>query len=122
MLASNVAFLQSYERRCKAVRGAKERKYWNDVTVDMMSDEERAGEKWVRHRPSYRSELFNRFIDKLDCRAANGERARFPRDLGSPRSKNPPTCAKKWMLCQTANIQENGRPSPELFSSCDSSS
>ena len=38
------------------------------------------------------------------------------------RSKNPPTCAKKWMLCQTANIQENGRPSPELFSSCDSSS
>ena len=39
----NIISLQSYERRLKAVRGAKEQKYWRDVTVKMMSDEERDG-------------------------------------------------------------------------------
>ena len=117
-------FLQAYERRCKAVRGSKEQKYWKDITVEMMSDEERVGEKWVRHRPSYRSDLFNRFIDKLDGRATTIDRARFPRDAGSPRVKHPPQCAKQWMLSQTTveEIEENECNSgAELFSNGDSS-
>ena len=76
-------------------------KYWNDATVEMMSDGERAGEKWVRHRPSYRSDCLNRFLEKLDGRASTVDRARFPRDIGSPRVKNPPPCAKQWMLSIT---------------------
>ena len=46
-------WLQSYERRSKAIRGQKEQKYWGAVTVEMISDEEREGEKWIRHRPLY---------------------------------------------------------------------
>ena len=72
----------------------------------MMSDGERAGEKWVRHRPSYCSDFLNRFLEKLDGRASTVDRARFPRDIGSPRVKNPPPCAKQWMLSITT-VEEN---------------
>ena len=90
-----------------------------------MSDEERVGEKWVRHHPSYRLYLFNQFIDNLDGHATIFDRAKFPKDVGSPRMKNPPQCAKQWMLSQTTveEIEENERKSDaELFSSNDSSS
>lgn len=58
--------LQSYERRSKAVRGQKEQRYWGAVTVEIMSDGECEGEKWILHCPLYQSNVFNRFIDKLD--------------------------------------------------------
>ena len=92
-----------------------------------MSDEERAGEKWVRHRPSYRSDLFNKFIETLDSRAGTSDRARFPRDTGSPREKQPPLTAKQWMLCRQDTEHDDGRNSSvhnisaELFTSDDSS-
>ena len=85
----------------------------------MMSDEERAGEKWVRHRPSYRSDLFNRFIDKLDGQAGTLDRARFPRDIGSPRAKQTPASAKQWMLSRETQ-EDTHNSSAELFTSDDS--
>ena len=52
------------------MKQGKEAKFWNDVTVDMMSDEEKRGEVYVRHQPTYRSDTLNAFIRKLDERSA----------------------------------------------------
>ena len=86
-----------------------------------MSDEEKVGQKWVRHRPSYRSDLFNRFIEKLDSRVTVADRARFPREVGSPRIKNPPSSAKQWMLSSETTVEDVQDSTTELFSSGDSS-
>ena len=86
-----------------------------------MSDEERDGEKWIRHRPSYRSDMFNHFIDKLDSRAQDLNRAQFPRNIGSPRIKSIPPTASKWMLCENCAEEEEDVESPVLFSSSASS-
>ena len=87
------------------------------MTVEMMSDEEKVGDTWVRHRPSYRSDLFNHFLDKLDSRASDKNRARFPRDVGSPREKDVPSSARKWMLCSNMSTEQDEPESPSLFSS-----
>ena len=81
------------------------------MTVKMMSDEDRDGGKWVRHRPAYRSDLLNQFIEKLDSHAGtlSMDRARFPRDMGSPRQTEIPSCAKRWML----NTEERPAENPE---------
>ena len=60
----------------------------------MMSDEEREGEKWLRHCPAYRSDLFNKFGDKLNSHAVSVNRAHFPRDVGSPRQAGIPSSVK----------------------------
>ena len=49
----------AFDRRSKFVKKGKEAKFWNDVTVDMMSDEEKRGELYVRHQPTYRSNTLN---------------------------------------------------------------
>ena len=74
----------------------KERKYWGEVTPDMMSDEEKVGDKYIRHPPSYRSDRLNRFIQKLDSRLEStpSGHARHTRLLGSPVEKEPPVRAK----------------------------
>ena len=77
------------------MRGAEEQK---DVSVDMMSDEERSGEKCICHRPSYCSSMFNQLIDKLDSRAVSDSRAPFPYVIGFPRETVPPSSAKLWVL------------------------
>lgn len=84
------------------LKGSKEEQYWKDFTPDMMSEEERVGDKYVRHPPSYRSKKASRFIDKLDARlSSTSDRARFNRVIGSPRNRPAPLRAKKW----TINIQ-----------------
>ena len=60
----------------------------------MMSDEEKVGEKLIRHPPSHRSELFTKFIRKLDNRCSSFTHARFPREVGSPALKGPPANCK----------------------------
>ena len=94
--------------------------------MEVKSDEEKVGDKWIHHPPSYRSELFSRFIEKLYSRASD---ARFPRDIGSPRQKEAPSSAKAWMLAHstmnasTSSVPSDGREaendneSEELFSS-----
>ena len=107
--------IQSYERRSKVLRGDRERKFWSDVTPEMMSDEERVADKWIRHPPSYRSDKFTRFIAKLDSRTVNDKHARFPRDLGSPRNMDVPPQAKDWMINQSSS-EAAPYESEELFS------
>ena len=46
----------------------KEGELWADVTPDMMSEEEKDGDVYIRHQPSYRSNTLNKFIKKLDQR------------------------------------------------------
>ena len=88
------------------LKGSKEEQYWKDFTPDMMSEEERVGDKYVRHPPSYRSEKAKKFIEKLDgrLRSRTSERARFNRTLGSPRKLVPPHKAKKWTICVQSTI------------------
>lgn len=94
------AFLQAYERRARVVRPGKEATYWADVTADMMSDEERVGDKYIQHTPSYRSDKLNSFIKTLDKRAGKKGKshARFHREQGSPRKQPIPQNAKPWMV------------------------
>jgi len=82
------------------VRKGKETKFWADVTADMMSEEERVGDVYVRHPPHYRSEKLNKFIRKLDERASKKSKshARFSRKEGSPRKLPIPKHAKQWMI------------------------
>ena len=47
--------LQSYERRGKEIKSAKEAKQWQLITPEMMSDEELVGEEYTRHPPTERS-------------------------------------------------------------------
>ena len=67
----------------------------------MMSDEEENGEGFVRHPPSYRSEVLNNFIAKLDSRYDKTQQKTQPRKkrvLGSPVKKAVPHNAKNWLL------------------------
>ena len=47
--------LQSFKRHGKQVKAPKEAQYWSDITADMMLDEEKQGDVYIRHPPSYRS-------------------------------------------------------------------
>lgn len=89
------------------MRPGKEQSYWKDVTADMMSDEERVGDIYVRHPPSYRSEKFHKFLMKLDERVAtkSNSHARFKRQEGSVVEKIAPVNCKLWML-KKENITE----------------
>jgi hypothetical protein len=91
--------LQIYERRAKAVR-ANELSYWQQLTPDMMSDEEKSGEVFVRHQPSYRSDSLNKFLTKLDSRTdkKTSHQPRMPRITGSPVNIDVPYHAKNWMI------------------------
>lgn len=73
----------------------------------MMSEEEEDGDSYIRHPPSYRSESFNKFIDKLDQRlqSKHSKHPRLERRLGSPRNKLVPVQCKKWMV-KTVNNED----------------
>lgn len=77
-------------------------KYWSDITPDMMSEEEKVGDTYVRHPPSYRSSKLQEFIDKLDARLEKrtNDRPRISRTIGSPRKATPPFTARKWTIKQ----------------------
>ena len=63
----------------------------------MMSDEEKVGETFICHSPTYRSDRPNTFVNKLDECLKTGH-ARHPRALGSPVTKDVPASAKAWMV------------------------
>ena len=69
-----------------------------------MSDEEKRGDVYVRHRPEYRSDRFNSFIDKLDerCDKKSSHHARFKRCVGTPSKTPQPVHVKSWMVKERA--------------------
>ena len=50
------------------VKESKETTLWADVKPEMMSDEDREEDFYIRHPPSYRSKALQKFIDKLETR------------------------------------------------------
>lgn len=66
----------------------------------MMSDEEKAGDVYIRHPPSYRSELVYNFIAKLEsrCDKTPNSQPRTTRVIGSPVNKPVPHNTKDWLL------------------------
>ena len=92
--------LQLFDRRKKVASQSsskKIKKFWEGITPDMMTEEESEEEKgFVRHRQSWRSDVFNRFMDKLDS-SRNQKTLAKPRELGEQVERMPPICVKKWM-------------------------
>ena len=83
------------------MKAGREAERWKDVTAEMMSDEEKREDVYVRHRPDYRSDRFNSFIDKLDQRCekkATSHHARFKRRVGTPLKTPQPQHVKSWMV------------------------
>ena len=74
----------------------------------MLSDEEKVGDTYVRHQPSFRSERLNKFIQKLDERIENmpTTHPRHHRVLGSPIVTPVPEHAKPWMLAEPPSLSE----------------
>ena len=99
-------------------KSEKENKYWSAVTAEMMSEEEKVDDTYVRHPPSYRSERLNKFIQKLDERleCTPSHHARHARILGSPIEKPIPAVAKRWMLKDDLRNQPEGSD-VDLFAS-----
>ncbi len=73
------------------VKGEKESKRWNELTPEMMSEEEKNEDKFVRHPPSFRSAK-----RKLERRLERKPSRRVHRVEKSPRSVPIPVGAKKW--------------------------
>ena len=101
----------------------REKKYWSDVTAEMMSDEEKDGDTYVRHPPAYRSDQLNRFIEKLDSRLEStpSRHARHARVLGSPIQKLAPAGAKSWMLKETGGMPVAGASTDDQDIAADAS-
>ena len=91
--------MQIYERRAKSVK-SREMALWKQITADMMSDEEKRGDTFVRRQPSYRSEKLNSFLSKLDDRfeRQHSQQPRTKRLIGPPVDKPIPSHAKNWMI------------------------
>ena len=88
------------------VKEGKEATLWADVIPEMMSDEEREEDYYTRHPPSYRSDVLERFITKLDARLdqEKGAHPRLERRPGSPKDKPVPSRFKKWTVRKEVKI------------------
>ena len=91
--------MQIFERRAKEVKPS-EANFWHQITPEMMSDEEKQGEVFIRRQPSYRSQELNKFLSKLDKRYEKkpSHQPRITRVMGSPIIKDVPRFAKRWMV------------------------
>ena len=90
----------------------REVELWADVFPEMMSDEDKEGEEYVRHQPSYRSKALNNFISKLDERleSSKDKHPRIARSLGSPHNKPIPEGCKKWVLKKELRNSQTSAP------------
>ena len=77
----------------------KRQKKWKLITPDIMSEEE-DGDLFVRHRPSWRSDTLNRFLEKLERRFKDKHPTSLaePRAYGEPVQKDPPASIPSWMI------------------------
>ena len=98
------------------MKKGKEFKSWESITADMMSDEEKRGDTYVRHQPDYRSLKFTAFLDKLDERSSRkqSKHARYKRSIGTPVKVAPPAGTEKWVM---KSVEEDELPIAEPQSS-----
>lgn len=97
------------------MKGEKEKCYWNDISLDMMSEEDRVGDQYIRHPPAYRSEKVKKFINKLEKRLEKKgcNKLRFVRVEGSPHKVPIPPNLKKWTI-QTTNTNTSSNKDNQL--------
>ena len=90
------------------IRSDREAKLWEDITPDMMSEEEKCDDTYVRHPPSYRSIAVYKFLCKLDkrCEKQMSTHPRIKRLLGSPRKLSAPCHAKRWVIKKIESQQQ----------------
>ena len=105
------------------MKKGREVELWEDVTPEMMSEEEEDGEGYVRHPPSYRSEGLTKFITKLDQRLdmRQSKHPRVARRLDSPLEKPLPHMYKKWVVKKELR-GEHGQREYEQYTSDDEES
>ena len=91
------------------IRSTREAKLWEDITPDMMSEEEKCDDAYIRHPPSYRSKEMDKFLTKLDkrCEEKMSSHPRIKRRLGSPRKLSVPCHAKKWVIKKNEDHDRN---------------
>lgn len=72
-------------------------KYWQDIDVEMMSEEESCENIFIQHPPKYQSETLAKIIEKLDKRNEKRKTAqpRKKRVIGTPQDTQVPPNAKK---------------------------
>ena len=100
---------------------SREMSKWDKASADMMSEEEEDDNgTFIRHRYAWRSDNFNRFIDKLEeCIAKNSKKSLAKnRTYGDTLNTPPPLHAHEWMKGGTA-ANNNSPQSDEIFSSSD---
>lgn len=75
-------------------------KYWQDIDVEMMPEEESCEDIFIRHPPKYRSETLAKIIEKLDKRNEKRKTAqpRKKRVIGTPQDTQVPPNGKNWTL------------------------
>ena len=90
---------------------AREMDKWKNVTPDMMSEEELGEEDtFIRHRPSWRSQTFNKFIKKLDRRFKSKHASKSlakPRSYGTPHNKSAPCSISSWIKSNDTESQSH---------------
>ena len=121
-----IFFLQLFDRRKKQVVKRKSKrvlKLWEDITPEMMTEEETGSDnKFVRHRQSWRTRKFNRFMDRIDNYKTSTSSSGKQRVLGNEIDRLAPVSAKQWML-QEIQVDNPSQQQEELTSelSCASS-
>ena len=119
-------FLQLFDRRKKQVVKRKSKrvlKLWEDITPEMMTEEETGSDnKFVRHRQSWRTRKFNRFMDRIDNYKTSTSSLGKQRVLGNEIDRLAPVSAKQWMV-QEIQVDNPSQQQEELTSelSCASS-
>ena len=90
----------------------------------MMSEEEENGDGFIRHRQSWRSLAFNRFIEKIDTRLSRrgSKTTARKREYGTECDRPAPINIPGWMIESSPSSENSGdgeRVSDELLSTDD---
>ena len=80
-------------------------KLWEDITPEMMTEEETGSDnKFFRHRQSWRTRKFNRFMDRIDNYKTSTSSLGKQRVLGNEIDRLAPRCIAKHMINPTISL------------------
>lgn len=83
------------------------KRLWDGITADMMTEEETGIENnYIRHRQSWRSTRFNKFMEQLDEDKCAKSLAK-QRETGDTIERSPPSGVKSWMVAEQETEERN---------------